>query len=313
MGIKDLFNLMCENNVLEVVHNLPSNAHYFVDFNSFFYAAMYHITLDVEVEMFPDIVADKLSAYLTPRTVYCIDSGRIKMKDEERTVRRSKKIRPIDQIILDNRVKFEKEIFRILNIKNITSHKYSDDHDKFVSSLNNMTESIAVYTEQFDAEYGMVVFGSRIDSDVVYVSNDQDMIALVSINSPQSVMIYNNKILQASSFRIKEDLASQLTAKLITFTALICNKSDYFSGLEQISAGTFLRNNSYPFDFSIRAQSTSNEILPANEQLLNSLIDAIKIENRKPQYRLDGIFTPLFKNYIQNICKFLTLNTEFFT
>lgn len=158
----------------------------------------------------------------------------------------------------------------------------------------------------------MVYLGAKLKSEVLYVINDQDMIALVYINTPTSVMIYANKLLPTYTFKIKDDAVSRVTAMLITFTTLLCNKSDYFCGFEQVTSGTFLKSSCYPFQFSISAQAKSDEILPVNEQLIHSIIDSIKVENCKPQYRLNEQFTLLTCQYVRRVCMYLSLDIKFF-
>lgn len=313
MGIKDLFKLLNEYDLFEPVYQLPEEAFYFVDFNSFFYSSMYFVQTVEDIELFPQKVVDRLGSYLTNNTVFFVDRGDIKPKNDERFLRKSKEIRVIDQLILDNKETYHETIMKQLGVDKILSHSPSDDHDAMASTISESKQPLVIYSDNFDAEYAMVVLGTRVKKQIIYVSNDQDMIALVCSNTPSSIMIYQNQHLPTSSFRLRADEISVVTSQLIVFVTMLCNKSDYFKGFEQITASTFLSIASAPYNFSIKQQSQSPVILASNETLIHNIIDYIKVAKSRSQYRdEDDNFTELTHDYVKRVCMFLSLDTKFF-
>lgn len=314
MGIKDLFKLLVEYRTIETLLEPPDfeNSVIFVDFNSYFYACMYFITVEEDIKLFPQKVADRLSRFLTNRTVFAVDRGKIEPKVEERDKRKNREVGEIELKILDNRYTLEKEIFDIMKCKIDVVHKPSDDHQTLADSISELEEPLILYSHNFDAEYDMVNLGAKIHNrEIIYASNDQDMIALTIINDPTSIMIYRSS-LEYDIFRIKQDPVSLITARLITFTTMLCNKSDYFCGLEHITSRTFLKNNRNPYTFKLHEQADSDTVLKENEDLLHDILNNIKKESSIPQYRMNEEFTSYFIDYVKKVCMYLTLDTSFF-
>ena len=322
MGIKDLFKYLYEVDVFEPLPIIPSNSYILTDFNSYFYSAMYHIRSEEDIPTFPSIVADKLHKFKDNKTIFFIDRGSIKPKEQERESRRRKEAREIDIKILENRTQHENTSLDILECDISVNHYPDTDHQCFTEDIVNILQEtckpVVVYSYNFDAEYDMVLIGKQLHSlghtNIVYASNDQDMIALSIINTPSAYMIYNaSSMTSISTFRVKQEPHVIKFCQLVSFVTLLCNKSDYFTGLEQITAKTFLNTHFEPYEYDIFNQALSSEVLEVNDRLMRDIINAIKVQSCKPQYMVDENYTDYFCYYLQRVCKYLSLNPLFFT
>jgi hypothetical protein len=323
MGVKDLFKYLIDADVFADTSETDIKDHYIlVDYNSFFYACMYQIKFEDDIQRFPHIVANKLSSLLTPRTSFFIDRGHITPKTEERIKRKNREANEIELKIIDDREKHVDNTLRLLGCQTEErlpiNHSPLDDHSSFADRVKYSTHQLAVYANNFDAEYAMVVAGKKlIDSgeSVVLVSNDQDTLALSIVNTPQALIVY-----QGAFYRLKQERSAIKYAQLITYVTVLCNKSDYFNGIKQLTAKNFLDNYQHPYTFDIQAQAMSDEVIEVNVQLMRDLVSAIKIGSVKESYieyvECDGImresFTAQYRTYIRNVSRFLSLDTTFF-
>lgn len=139
-------------------------------------------------------------------------------------------------------------------------------------------------------------------SKVLYVSNDQDIIALLVYNSINSYFIYQGNYYRISQ---REDIIEY--SKLITLTTILCNKSDYFNGITQLTAETFLKHNVTAYEFDVLQQASSDVVLDKNIKLMSDLVSAIKKEYVKELYIINGVYTQSYVNYIIKVCKYLSL------
>lgn len=324
MGIKDLFSYLLEVNAdtklfEDTTQYLSIDELMFIDFNSFFYKCMYFVKVEKDIEQFPYNVAKSLMNLISRKKVYFIDKGDILPKNNERCKRKNKKLRDIDIKILDNKEIHQLKVLSILECSSDhLTHRYNDNHEDVTKSIQNVLltqNSIAVYSVGFDAEYSMVIcnylFGKLFDNkNITLVSNDQDTVALAIINTPYSMFVY-----QGAYYRLSQEQDAITYSQLITYVTVICNKSDYYNGLSQITAKTFLTNNKRPYNFNISLQSKTEEIVEDNKELFFDIILNIKKRPTQEEYYDfdNNAFKEKFVKEVILVSRFLTLDTSFFS
>lgn len=309
MGVKDLFKYLIEASVFDdtsMIDDLSGVT--LVDFNSFFFAGMFCVKSEADLPLFPHNIANRLRRITDNKTIFFIDKGNIEAKTDERAKRKNREMRDIDLKILESKEFYEDEILALLGCHPDVVQCYpNSNHQYLAKMLIDRNNTSVVHANMFDAEYAMVKIASYMGNDITLVSNDQDTMALAIINLPHAKIIY-----QGAYYQLIQDEGIIKYAQLITFVTVLCNKSDYFNGLEQITAKTFLNSHYIPYEFNIAAQAQSDEITDENDHLMTDIVNAIKKPDSRRQYLECNNFSKLFCDYVKNVSRFLTLDTSFF-
>jgi hypothetical protein len=299
MGIRDLHkNLLHINSITPIeLNKITRNSIIFYDFGGLFYSLLNVSNSDEDFLNNIKNVIDRKNDFLLKENkfiVYFVDSGYIKIKQDERA-KRSKTINTMNNSYIQ-KIFSEKRQSTVLkmclnelgstNDNTFSLHvenRFDDSQwNKFIDEI--MTQQVVfIKVNNFDAEFGCVMMAKQFYRYLtiwpIILSHDQDTIGLALFNQPKDIeapIIYKQQYQLVKSTKL---------SRLITFLTLIMNGSEYVKPIVGVKCTTkfideldtsFLESETW-FDFDWSADS---EII--NQSLLRLIreIYVVKLKTR---------------------------------
>lgn len=249
MGIKDLCkNLTHIEGISGVdLSRITRNSIIFYDFGGLFYSILSVSTSDEDflfnltrsiTQKNDNLLKEKMLA------IYFIDSGHIKIKEEERA-KRSKTIsessnKYVNQIFAEKRQtmvmrtsleKLGSTHENTFNL-NLTDNYTENDWNRYIDQIIKY-DQVFIKVNNFDAEFGCVMLAKEFYRHLtiwpIMLSHDQDTIGLSVFNQPRDQEV---PIIYKYEYKI---VKSNARTRLITFLTLIMNGSEYVKPLAGIA------------------------------------------------------------------------------